>query len=254
MPACTEKPPLSPHPCISACVSLLSILRCSNILNTRCRLHPLRASFIYLRPAKHQPRPPLRHHRIQHAQVPMHMPIQRRPEVVHKSHPALTLNQPVSGSQRQHLLNLGNGSIKPKRRNWPTSMRWNWQSTTLAAPCQRHHLSLADVLKMPRQFSGGSEDGDVPCTCVLDFHQPNGLEGLQGLAHRAGAHARLFADCAMLGRCWPGCQSPRRMRCSKYSKTEREMRLSVGPEAGTANHPKVSLKGQFPNGPVAAKV
>ena len=39
-----------------------------------CRLHPLRTSFIHLRPTKHQPRPPLRHHHIQHAQVHMHMP------------------------------------------------------------------------------------------------------------------------------------------------------------------------------------
>ena len=46
--------------------------------------HPRRTSFIYLRPAKLQLLPPLRHHPIQHAQVQMHMRIQRRPEAVYK--------------------------------------------------------------------------------------------------------------------------------------------------------------------------
>ena len=43
-----------------------------------CCLHPLHTCFIHLRPAKRQPLPPLRHHPVQHAQMQMHVCVQRR--------------------------------------------------------------------------------------------------------------------------------------------------------------------------------
>ncbi len=54
----------------------------------RCRLHPLHTCFIHLSPAKHQPLPPLRHHPVQHAQMQMHLCVQRRAKAVHKQYPA----------------------------------------------------------------------------------------------------------------------------------------------------------------------
>ena len=53
-----------------------------------CCLHPLHTCFIHLRPAKRQPLPPLRHHPVQHAQMQMHVCVQRRAKTVHKQHPA----------------------------------------------------------------------------------------------------------------------------------------------------------------------
>ena len=46
----------------------------------------------------------------------------------------LVPNQPRSWSQRLHLLKFKNGLTGLTRRNWPTSIRRHWQSTTLTAP------------------------------------------------------------------------------------------------------------------------
>ena len=72
-----------------------------------------------------------------------------RPHWIHPAralanwNPALASTQPLSWSQRLHVLNIRAGLTGPTSRNWPTSIRRHWQSTTLSAPCRRLHHTPA---------------------------------------------------------------------------------------------------------------